>query len=114
MKKCFDRGDVVYLDFDPSLGHEQKGRRPALILTKKIFNEQLRVACVAPITGGGSLARDCGFAVTLQGTGLETIGIGRWDQIQTLDLSVRNCQLVEKAPDYLIDEVLDRVISLFD
>lgn len=87
MKKCFDRGDVVYLDFDPSLGHEQKGRRPALILTKKIFNEQLRVACVAPITGGGSLARDCGFAVTLQGTGLETIGIVRCDQIQTLDLS---------------------------
>ena len=109
MKKCFDRGDVVYLDFDPSLGHEQKGRRPALILTKK-----MRVACVAPITGGGSLARDCGFAVTLQGTGLETIGIVRCDQIQTLDLSVRNCQLVEKAPDYLIDEVLDRVISLFD
>ena len=70
MRKFFDRGDVVFLDFDPSLGHEQKGRRPALILTKKIFNEQLRVACVAPITGGGSLARDCGFAVTLQGTGL--------------------------------------------
>ena len=82
MRKFFDRGDVVFLDFDPSLGHEQKGRRPALILTKKIFNEQLRVACVAPITGGGSLARDC--------------------------------QLIEKAPDYLIDEVLDRVISLFD
>ena len=58
MRKFFDRGDVVFLDFDPSLGHEQKGRRPALILTKKIFNEQLRVACVAPITGGGSLARD--------------------------------------------------------
>ena len=51
MRKFFDRGDVVFLDFDPSLGHEQKGRRPALILTKKIFNEQLRVACVAPITG---------------------------------------------------------------
>ena len=46
MRKFFDRGDVVFLDFDPSLGHEQKGRRPALILTKKIFNEQLRVACV--------------------------------------------------------------------
>ena len=41
MRKFFDRGDVVFLDFDPSLGHEQKGRRPALILTKKIFNEQL-------------------------------------------------------------------------
>ena len=39
MRKFFDRGDVVFLDFDPSLGHEQKGRRPALILTKKIFNE---------------------------------------------------------------------------
>ena len=114
MRKFFDRGDVVFLDFDPSLGHEQKGRRPALILTKKIFNEQLRVACVAPITGGGSLARDCGFAVTLQGTGLETTGIVRCDQIQTLDLSVRNCQLIEKTHDYLIDEVLDRVISLFE
>ena len=53
-------------------------------------------------------------AVTLQGTGLETTGIVRCDQIQTLDLSVRNCQLIEKAPDFLIDEVLDRVISLFD
>lgn len=52
--------------------------------------------------------------ITLQGTGLETTGIVRCDQIQTLDLSVRNCQLIEKAPDYLIDEVLDRVISLFD
>ena len=37
MRKFFDRGDVVFLDFDPSLGHEQKGRRPALILTKLLI-----------------------------------------------------------------------------
>lgn len=114
MTSVFDRGDIITVDFDPSLGHEQKGRRPAIVLTKKNVNRQLKVSSVAPISTGANFARDIGFAVTLTGTGLSTTGVIRCDQVQMLDLSCRNPELIEKAPDYLIDEVLERVISLYD
>ena len=81
----FGRGDIVAVDLDPSAGHEQKGTRPALILSSSVFNA-LGTVLVAPITQGGDFARHAGFAVTLSGAGTKTQGVALVNQIRMLDL----------------------------
>ena len=70
----FDRGDVVSVPLGPALGHEQKGTRPALVLTTREFN-RLGDVLVAPITLGGDYSRYAGFPVSLTGTGCKTHGV---------------------------------------
>ena len=67
----FDRGDIVLVPLDPTLGHEQRGTRPALVLTTREFNRLGDVLC-APVTQGGDFSRYAGFAVALSGTGCRT------------------------------------------
>lgn len=50
MVKVFEQGDIVYLDFDPQAGHEQKGRRPALVISNNLFNRVSSLTMVCPIT----------------------------------------------------------------
>ena len=69
----FERGDIVSVPLDPAMGHEQRGTRPALVLTTKEFN-RLGDVLVAPITQGGDFARYAGFAATLTGTGCKKRG----------------------------------------
>jgi mRNA interferase MazF len=45
-----DRGDIIWLDFDPQTGHEQKGRRPAVVLSPKMYNQKTNLAILCPIT----------------------------------------------------------------
>ena len=71
-----DRGEIWEIDLDPTLGSEQRGRRPVLVVTLKEFNQKAKIAFVCPITGGGNLARFEGFAVSLISSGNED-GWGR-------------------------------------
>ena len=80
----FDRGDIVNVPLDPVLGHEQRGTRPALVLTTKNFN-RLGDVLVAPISQGGDHARYAGFAVTLTGSGCKTQGVVLVNKIRMLD-----------------------------
>ena len=82
----FDRGDIVSVPLDPAIGHEQRGTRPALVLTTKEFNK-LGDVLIAPITQGGDHARYAGFAVTLTGTGCKTQGVALVNKIRMLDLA---------------------------
>ena len=77
----FDRGDVVSVPLDPAIGHEQRGTRPALVLTTKEFN-RLGGVLVAPITQGGEFSRYAGFAVSLMGYRMQNTrrGIAEQDQ----------------------------------
>ena len=63
------RGEIWLVGLDPAEGHEQKGRRPVLIVSPEAFNHVTKVPVVLPITSGGSLARTAGFAVLLTGAG---------------------------------------------
>ena len=74
------RGEIWLVGLDPTLGHEQKGRRPVLIVSPEAFNRVTKVPVVLPITSGGNFARTAGFAVTLEGAGTKTTGIIRCDQ----------------------------------
>ena len=109
----FDRGDVVSVPLDPAVGHEQKGTRPALVLTTKDFNK-LGDVLVAPITQGGDFSRYAGFAVSLTGAGCKTQGAALINKIRMLDLSARKARKIERVPDAVMDDALGRLTALLD
>ena len=109
----FDRGDVVSVPLDPAIGHEQRGTRPALVLTTKEFN-RLGDVLIAPITQGGEFSRYAGFAVSLMGTGCRTQGVALLNKIRMLDLKVRKARKIERVPQAVIDDALGRLTALLD
>ena len=107
----FDRGDIVSVPLDPVLGHEQRGTRPALVLTTKNFN-RLGDVLVAPISQGGDHARYAGFAVTLTGSGCKTQGVVLVNKIRMLDLAARQTRKIERAPAMVIEDALSRIEAM--
>lgn len=108
------RGEIWLVGLDPTAGHEQKGRRPVLIVTPEAFNQVTRVPVVVPITSGGRFARTAGFAVSLTGAGTKTTGVVRCDQPRALDLRARNGRRLERVPNAVVDEVLAKLAPLFE
>ena len=108
------RGEIWLVSLDPASGHEQKGRRPVLIVSPEAFNRVTKVSVVLPITSGGNFARTAGFAVPLADAGTKTTGIVRCDQPRALDLGVRNGKRLESVPDAIVDEVLAKLTPIFD
>ena len=109
----FERGDIVSVPLDPAMGHEQRGTRPALVLTTKVFNK-LGDVLVAPITHGGDFSRHAGFAVSLTGSGCKTQGVALVNKIRMLDLASRKARKVERVPQDVIDEALGRLAALLE
>ena len=108
------RGEIWLVALDPTQGHEQKGRRPVLIVSPEAFNRVTKVPIVLPITSGGKFARMAGFAVLLTGAGTKTTGIVRCDQPRALDLGARGGKKLENVPDEIMDEVLARLAPIFE
>jgi mRNA-degrading endonuclease toxin of MazEF toxin-antitoxin module len=108
------RGDIWLVGLDPAEGHEQKGRRPVLIVSPDAFNRVTRVPVVLPITSGGSFARTAGFAVPLSGAGTQTTGVIRCDQPRALDLAARGGKKLESVPAAIMDEVLAKLAPIFE
>jgi mRNA-degrading endonuclease toxin of MazEF toxin-antitoxin module len=108
------RGEIWLVALDPAEGHEQKERRPVLIVSPDAFNRMTRVPVVLPITSGGRFARAAGFAVTLRGAGTQTTGVIRCDQPRALGLSARGGRKFETVPAEIIEEVLARLAPIFE
>jgi mRNA interferase ChpB len=109
-----ERGEIYLVSLDPTAGHEQRGKRPVLIVSPGKFNRLTGVPVVLPITTGGGFARMAGFAVSLSGAGTRTTGVVRCDQPRALDLRARGAKRLEAVPDDIIDEVLSKVSPLFE
>jgi mRNA-degrading endonuclease toxin of MazEF toxin-antitoxin module len=109
-----ERGDIYLVSLDPTQGHEQRGRRPVLVISPGPFNRLTRVPVVLPITTGGNFARTAGFAVPLAEAGTRTTGIIRCDQPRALDLAARNGRRLEQVPADIIDEVIARVATILE
>ncbi|WP_317203661.1 type II toxin-antitoxin system ChpB family toxin [Janthinobacterium sp.] len=109
----FGRGDIVLINIDPNEGLEQKGMRPALVLSTSVFNAS-GVALVAPITQGGDFARHAGFATSLSGSGTKTQGVALANQVRMLDLEARGAKRVETAPEYVVEDALARLRAITD
>ena len=108
------RGDIWLVGLDPAEGHEQKGRRPVLIVSPEAFNRVTKVPVVLPITSGGNFARTAGFAVPLTGSGNKTTGVVRCDQPRALDLHARGGKKLESVRGAIMDEVLARLAPIFE
>src|SRR5229473_4194998 len=107
-------GEIWLVSLDPTQGHEQKGRRPVLIVSPEAFNRVTKVPVVLPITSSGSFARMAGFAVSLTGAGTKTTGVVRCDQPRALDLKARGGRKLESIPEAVMDEVLARISPILE
>jgi mRNA interferase ChpB len=108
------RGEIWLVDLDPTAGHEERGHRPVVIVSPEAFNRVTRVPVVLPVTTGGSFARAAGFAVPLAGAGTKTTGVVHCDQPRALDLAARNGRRVEVVPQAILDEILARLMPIFE
>lgn len=97
---------------DPTEGREQQGMRPVLIVSPAEFNDATKLPVVLPITNGGDFARRIGFAVPI--TGIKTTGVVRCDQPRVLDLSARKGRKVDTLPLEILEEVLAKVVTIFE
>ena len=110
MVSIFEQGDTVYLNFDPQAGHEQKGRRPALVVSNNLFNRVSSLTMVCPIT---HTDRGHPFHIRLDHR-TKTDGVVMCDQARMLDLNSRNADFVEKAPADITAEAVDLIIGMLE
>jgi mRNA interferase MazF len=96
------KGDFIALTFDPQSGHEQKGRRPALVVSNSLFNEGTGLALVCPLT---NTDRRIPFHVALPAQCVLT-GYVMADQIKSVDFMSRKAKFIDKAPENLVEDVL--------
>ena len=106
------RGDIYLVSLDPTEGREQRGSRPVLVVSPAEFNEATQLPVVCPITSGGDFARRIGFAVPV--LGIKTTGVVRCDQPRVLDLGARNARKVDTLPASIMEEVLARLVPIFE
>ena len=100
------QGDIIKMSFDPTKGHEQQGRRPAVVVSNASYNEFARgVAIVCPIT---NTDRGIPLQPKLDDRTI-TSGVVMTDQVKALDLSKRNAEFVEKIPVNILAEICDIV-----
>jgi mRNA interferase MazF len=105
-----DRGELVWLQFDPQAGHEQSGRRPALVLSPGAYNAASGLALLCPIT---SRIKGYPFEVLLP-SDCPVQGVVLADQLKSLDWRIRRARLIGPAPAAVIDEALAKAHSLLD
>jgi mRNA interferase ChpB len=106
------RGDIYLVSLDPTLGHEQQGQRPVLIVSPTAFNAATKLSVILPITSGGEFVRRMGYAVPI--AGIRTTGVVRCDQPRTLDITARGGRKVDVLPTEILEEVLAKVATLFE
>jgi mRNA interferase MazF len=103
-----ERGDAIWLTFDPQAGHEQAGRRPALVLSPAGYNGKVGLALLCPIT---SQVKGYPFEVAIS-EGPDISGVVLADQIKSLDWRVRRAELIGRLPDSVVIEVVGKLRTL--
>jgi mRNA interferase MazF len=103
-----ERGDVVWISFNPQAGHEQAGRRPAVVLSPKIYNQKVGLAIFCPIT---NQIKGYPFEVMLPEE-VEVTGVILSDQVKSLDWRVRKADFIKVLPKAVINEVLEKLGTL--
>ncbi|SFV62751.1 Programmed cell death toxin MazF [hydrothermal vent metagenome] len=103
-----NRGDVVWINFTPQAGHEQRGKRPALVISPKIYNEKTSLCICLPIT---SKIKGYPFEVALT-KGLAIQGVILSDQIKSLDFLARDVSFICKIENEAMREVQKNILAL--
>jgi len=104
------QGDIITIDFDPQTGHEQKGRRPGVIVSNEQFYRLTNMAMVCPITN-----RISGFPahITLDDR-TKTTGEIMCEQVKCLDIAARRAAYIETLPEDLVEESIDLICSFIE
>ena len=102
------RGDAVWITFNPQAGHEQAGRRPALVLSPSSYNGKVGLAILCPIT---SQVKGYPFEVTIP-SGSKLDGVILADQVKSFDWRIRKPEFICKLPRATASEVLDKLATL--
>jgi len=108
MAKTPDRGDVVWISMNPQAGHEQAGRRPALVLSPAAYNRKVGLAILCPIT---SQVKGYPFEARLP-EGLPLQGVILSDQAKSLDWKARKAELICRLPLETVEETLLKLGTL--
>src|SRR5438093_12225942 len=102
------RGDVIWITFNPQTGHEQAGRRPALVLSPSAYNGKVGLAILCPVT---SQIKGYPFEVAIP-SGSKLAGVVLADQVKNLDWRVRKTEFICKLPRETTNEVLEKLGTL--
>jgi mRNA interferase MazF len=102
-----DRGDIVWLQFNTQSGHEQAGRRPALTLSPKAYNQKVGLAIFCPLT---NQEKGYPFEVKLEGNKIS--GVILADQVKSLDWRKREAEFIVKAPSVVITKAIGLLKTL--
>ena len=105
---CPDAGDLVWIDLDPTLGHEQSGHRPAIVLTPQHYNVRSGLCILCPIT---SRARGYPFEIAIP-PGQAISGVVLGDQVRSVSWEKRYVKMAGVAPEKLVDEIRERLAVL--
>lgn len=97
------KGDFITLTFDPQSGHEQKGRRPALVVSNFLFNKHTNLALVCPIT---NTDRKIPFHLPVTSS-TKLTGFVMVEQIKSVDFNTRKAKFISKAPQDFLDDVIE-------
>lgn len=100
-----NRGDFIWLSFDPQAGHEQRGNRPALVVSQSSFNAKMGFVFVCPIS---NTQRRNPFYVKVP-EGEAVTGVIMADQLRSLDFKAKDAQFIAPCPDLLLQDVLRRI-----
>ncbi|MEK6299589.1 MAG: type II toxin-antitoxin system PemK/MazF family toxin [Acidobacteriota bacterium] len=99
------KGDFITLSFDPQTGHEQKGRRPALVVSNDLFNKHTGLAIVCPVT---NTDRRYPFHLAIPNQSSLT-GFVMVEQVKSVDFAMRRAKFVQQAPAAFVEDVLDLI-----
>jgi mRNA interferase MazF len=108
MRAIPDRGDIILLSFDPTLGHEQAGFRPAVVLSPEIYNKASGLCLVCPIT---TSIKGYPFEVTLDDA-KKTSGVALADQVRSIDWMARKIKIVDHISKTSLATILAKVKPL--
>jgi len=103
-----DKGDLVWIDFNPQAGHEQAGRRPALVVSPLAYNSKVGLVLLCPVT---SQAKGYPFEVSLP-DGMGVSGVVLADQVKSLDWRARRAEVIGRLPAECTRQVLMRLQTL--
>lgn len=103
-----DRGHIVWISLYPQVGHEQTGRRPAVVLSPAAYNSKTRLAIFCPVT---SVIKAYPFEVFIADN-LEIKGVILSDQVKSLDWKIRNAEYICEVSRATMDEVLKKLHML--
>jgi len=107
---CPNRGDVVWISFNPQAGHEQAGHRPALVLSPRAYNRKVGLALLCPIT---NQVKGYPFEVGIP-AGHKASGVVLSDQVKSMDWKARGASLLCSVPETTVRQVLSKVGTLLD